>query len=455
VTETSGQTAVSPQALAGAQERPNEASWPALRSLRLKLVVAGALGVAAVIGILTAVGFGIAERGLEDDLRGTARLTAVAVADDLELRSAGMASLEVSGILRDFLDAAPSVRDITLFTAGADGTHFAQGTSSAVAVTPDPLVEVAVEEMRIVTEDRRGQLTAVAIPVLRDGLVNGAVLVTASLAPVVRLRNEGRLFAVAIAAVAIIGIIVIIYLLLAGLERQHTLMREELWRARELATVGQTVADVAHQIGTPLNLASAHVQLLQGELRDDPGAQRRLDMIGAQVERVTTAVRDLLDRGRPRTSGYPVPLKAVLVRLTDSAQILAARHRVRVTLEAPDTLPSVVADEAQLELALMNLVTNAIDAMPGGGRLTVAADVNDSGIVVTVQDTGDGIPPELVGRIFEPWMTTKPHGRGTGLGLGITRDVIVRAGGTISVEPGASGGTVVRVMLPPGGAAGR
>jgi signal transduction histidine kinase len=449
VTETFGHAVVDQAPLADVQDRPNEASWPALRSVRLKLVIAGALGVAVVIVLLTAVGFGIAERRLEEDLRETARLTAVAVADDLELRAASMESAEVAAVLREFLNAVPSVRDITLFTTAGDGVRLAQGTSSPLATMPDLLIERSVEEMRILTEDRLGEVTAVAMPVLRNGQVLGAVLVTATLAPVVRLRNEGRLFALAMAAVAILGISVLIHLLLAGLERQHTFMREELWRARELATVGQTVADVAHQIGTPLNLASAHVQLLQQEVLDDPGAQRRLDIIAAQIERVTTAVRDLLERGRPKSGTHPVPLRAVLARITENAQLLAAAHRVRVTLDAPEDLPAVVADEAQLELALMNLMTNAIDAMPGGGHLAVLAAVGPAGVVIEVKDTGAGIPPELVGRVFEPWMTTKPPGRGTGLGLSIARDVVVAAKGTISVEAGAAGGTVVRVTLPP------
>jgi signal transduction histidine kinase len=449
VTNTSGHFVGDAEPVAAAQERHNEATWPTLRSLRLKLVIAGTVWVAVVIGVLTAAGLGIAERRLADDLRNTARLTAIAVADDLELRPETVTPSDVTIILHEFLTAAPSVRDISLFTTGAGGTRFAQGTSSAAPIDPDALVARALETMRIVDEDRSDQLTAVATPVMRQGQLQGAVLVTASLAPIVRLRNEGRLFAAAIAAFAILGITVIMHLLLAGLERQQAVMREELWRARELATVGQTMTDVAHQIGTPLNLASAHVQLLQQEIPDDPGAQRRLGIVAAQVERVTMTVHDLLERGRPRQAGHPVALKPLLARLTDSGQVLGATQHVRVTLDAPDDLPAVTADEAQLELALMNLVTNALDAMPAGGQLVVSAAARADGIVVEMRDTGPGIPPDLAGRIFEPWMTTKPPGRGTGLGLGITRDVVQRARGTITFEPGLSGGSVFRVTLPP------
>ncbi len=451
VTDISGHALAGSPGVTGVQERHSEAAWPTLRSVRLKLVIAGAAWVAVIIGVLTAAGLGIAQRRFEEDLRTTARLTAIAVADDLELR-ATVTPGEIVTILREFLDAAPSVRDIALFTTGPEGTRFLQGTSSAAPADNDPLVERAIATMRLVSEDRSDQLTTVATPVLWNGQRPGAVLVTASLAPIVRLRNEGRAFAAAIVALAIVGITAIIYLLLAGLERQQALMRQELWRARDLATMGQTMADVAHQIGTPLNLASAHVQLLQQEIGDDAAAHRRLDIVAAQVERVTTTVRDLLERVRPGTTGQRVALGPLLARLTENGQVLGAAQYVRVQLDAPDDLPAVLADEAQLELALMNLVTNALDAMPGGGQLVVSAATRAEGVVVEVRDTGPGIPPELVGRIFDPWITTKPPGRGTGLGLGITKDVVQRAKGTITVEPGASGGTVFRVTLPPAGA---
>jgi len=141
VTGSSGDFVPGSEPDAAAQERHNEATWPPLHSLRLKLVIAGTAWVAVVIGVLAAAGLGIAQRRLEDDLRNTARLTAIAVADDLELQDEAIGPPAVNAILHEFLDAAPLVRDISLFTAGPDGTRFAQGTSSAVPSEPDPLVE--------------------------------------------------------------------------------------------------------------------------------------------------------------------------------------------------------------------------------------------------------------------------------------------------------------------------
>lgn len=438
--------AASPDA---AQERPTEATWRrGLRSIRLRLALAGAVLVCIVIGALTAIGLALAERRLEDDLRDEARITALAVADDLELRSDPIGSPSSVATLREFLNATPSVRDITLYAMENGSPRAVLATSASSTENLDPLVTRAVSEMRTLNEDRGLSLVAFATPVLRNDRAEGAVLVTVSLAAVVRLRNEGRLLAAAIAAFAIAGVALVIFALLAGFERQHTRLREALWRIRELATVGQTMANVAHQLGTPLNLASAHVQLLQQELPDDRQAQRRLGVVQEQLGRVADSLRSLLDRARPTGSQQTFPLRPVLSRLAEAGQILGSSRRVRVTLDVPDALPLVSGDETQLELALSNLVTNALDAMPDGGNLLVTATTEHGSAIVEIADTGVGIAPEMLERIFEPWVTTKPADRGTGLGLSIARDVVLRMGGAISANRRPAGGTVLRITLP-------
>ena len=447
LSEDSASPAASPEA---AQERPTEATWrPGLRSIRLRLALAGALIVCIVIGALTAIGLAFAERRLEDDLREEARITAVAVADDLELRSDPIGSPSSVTTLREFLNAAPAVRDITLYSAENDSLRAVLATTaSSTEENLDPLVMRAVNEMRTLNEDRGLSLVAVATPILRSDRAVGAVLVTVSLGAVVRLRNDGRLLAALIAAFSIAGVAIVIFILLGGLERQHTRMREELWRIRELATIGQTVANVAHQLGTPLNLASAHVQLLKQELPADPQAQRRLGVIEEQLARVADSLRSLLDRARPKGSQRTFPLQPVLSRLAEAGQILGSPQRVRVTLDVPDTLPLVAGDETQLELALSNLVSNALDAMPDGGNLIVTATTEPGHAIVEIADTGVGIAPEVLDRIFEPWVTTKAAGQGTGLGLSIARAVVQRMGGAISANPRPAGGTVLRITLP-------
>jgi two-component system sensor histidine kinase HydH len=118
----------------------------------------------------------------------------------------------------------------------------------------------------------------------------------------------------------------------------------------------------------------------------------------------------------------------------------------------PATLPEVRADRDRLKQVLLNLVLNALEAMPSGGRLGLEAAVSPSGLVLTVADTGGGIPPELLPRVFEPYVTTKT--RGLGLGLAIARRIVEAHGGRIEAESRAGQGTRFRVTLPRDGAGG-
>ena len=108
-----------------------------------------------------------------------------------------------------------------------------------------------------------------------------------------------------------------------------------------------------------------------------------------------------------------------------------------------------MADPVQLELALFNLVSNSLDAMPEGGWLAINASKTTAGIRLVIADSGSGIPADVLPHIFEPWVTTKPAGRGTGLGLSITRDTIASHGGTIEVRSEPGSGTVFTILVPP------
>jgi two-component system, NtrC family, sensor kinase len=155
-----------------------------------------------------------------------------------------------------------------------------------------------------------------------------------------------------------------------------------------------------------------------------PGLQREHVDIGALVEQVCEISRPALR---------------------------AANVEIRVDTKGP--LPSLFADPVQLELALFNLVSNSLDAMPDGGRLEITALATAEGVRLVVADSGTGIPADILSRIFEPWVTTKPPGRGTGLGLSITRDAITSHGGVIDVRSEPGQGSVFTVDLPAGDAA--
>jgi two-component system NtrC family sensor kinase len=224
-------------------------------------------------------------------------------------------------------------------------------------------------------------------------------------------------------------------------------LRDAAGRAQQLAAVGQTVANVAHQVGTPLNLVSGHVQLLLQETAD-PALRRRLAIVQEQVERVAATVRHLLERAGPQVERRPVSVAAMLARIGEAMRWRFEAARVEFDMHAADKLPDVLADETQLELALLNLVTNALDAMPNGGVLTLRAEPSSSGVRITIRDSGTGIAPDVMHTLFDPWVTTKPPGQGTGLGLSIARDVVSSLGGQITVASEPGHGATFTLQLP-------
>jgi two-component system NtrC family sensor kinase len=234
-------------------------------------------------------------------------------------------------------------------------------------------------------------------------------------------------------------------------ESYHRLfgLREQLASAEQLASVGQTAANVAHQVGTPLNLISGYVQLLKEELGPDSPHVSRLAIIEEQIAKVTTTVRTLLDRSRQmarktRTTAGELVSRVVEVMLPN----LEAAH-IKHDMQLPAGDRPILVDATNLELALLNLMTNAVDAMPSGGTLRVrVVDGAPNRVRIEIGDTGHGIPGDLMPRIFEPWVSTKKPGRGTGLGLPIARDVVSAHGGTIAVTSTVGVGTTFTIDLP-------
>ncbi len=224
-------------------------------------------------------------------------------------------------------------------------------------------------------------------------------------------------------------------------------LREALARAAQMASIGQTAANVAHQIGTPLNLVSGYVQMLRDDLRDDAETTRRLRIVEEQIRKVESVVRGLLDRARRPATRERIDLRALVDRIADIARPRLVAARIVLQLGIGD-VPAVMGDEVALELAVLNLVSNAIDAMPHGGTLEIALAPTPDGATLRIGDTGVGIPADLLPRIFEPWVTTKGAARGTGLGLSITRDVITSHGGRIQVSSTPGAGATFTIELP-------
>jgi two-component system, NtrC family, sensor kinase len=234
-------------------------------------------------------------------------------------------------------------------------------------------------------------------------------------------------------------------------ESYHRLfgLREQLASAEQLASVGQTAANVAHQVGTPLNLISGYVQLLKEELGPGSPHAPRLAIIEEQIEKVTATVRTLLDRSRQMVRKTRTTAGALVGRVVEVMLPNFDAAHIKTVMDLPAGETPILVDATNLELALLNLMTNAVDAMAGGGTLGVrVVDAPPNRVRIEISDTGHGIPDELLPRIFEPWVSTKKPGRGTGLGLPISRDVVTAHGGTISVTSSVGHGTTFTIDLP-------
>jgi len=230
---------------------------------------------------------------------------------------------------------------------------------------------------------------------------------------------------------------------LAASQNQLLAARESLAHAERVAALGQAAANVAHQVGTPLNLISGYVQMMLEDPRTDDRTRARLQTVDVQIREVTRVLRTMLDRAR-RPSGLElVALGEIVERVRDVAEPKLTRAGIRLQTSVPPSLPPIRADVTQLEMALLNLVTNALDAMPSGGTLTIAASNQPSHVRLEVADSGPGLPAAIMERLFDPWVTTKPAGQGSGLGLAIVRDVVRAHGGTVRAHNGAAGAVFV------------
>jgi len=224
---------------------------------------------------------------------------------------------------------------------------------------------------------------------------------------------------------------------------QVSALRDTLGRSEKLAALGQMAAEVAHQAGTPLNIVSGYVQML----RDDPSTpektRTRLIAVDAQIQQIIRVLRGMLDRARRPTGLSRTDLAQVLDGIHEISAPSLARADIELRVSADGGLSPIQANTTQLEMALLNLVANARDAMTGGGVITIAAHRTDAGTRIEVSDNGPGLPPDLIDKVFEPWVTTKPAGQGSGLGLAIVRDVVRAHGGSVSAYNRATGAVFV------------
>jgi len=214
-------------------------------------------------------------------------------------------------------------------------------------------------------------------------------------------------------------------------------------RSERLATFGQLVGSIGHELRNPLGVIESSLYLLRGRTGDDDRVKKHLDRIGEQVRLSNQIISGLLDMVRDR----PLPRESfpMAALLEKAAEAVPRPPGVTLEIDAAEGL-TVRGDPVQLGQAVVNLLLNAVQAAAPGGAVRLVSRADAGGVAVDVEDDGPGVPEAVHGRLFEPLITTKEHGNG--LGLALVKRVAERHGGTVLHEPREGGGTRFTLRLP-------
>jgi len=223
--------------------------------------------------------------------------------------------------------------------------------------------------------------------------------------------------------------------------------QDRLLRSERFAAVGEAAAYVSHEIKNPLMVIGGFIRQLQRHFGDDHAAKEKFDIVINEVKRLESFLGELRDFTRPAA---PIMQKIDINKVIQEEQALmqeAAKERGIIIADSLQSdLPPVEADLNQMKQVLVNLIKNAMEAIEGEGKITLATGVTDGQIWFSVQDTGKGIDPETLAKIFDPFFTTKDQG--TGLGLAVINKIIVDHQGTVEVKSTPGEGSTFIVNLP-------
>jgi len=226
-------------------------------------------------------------------------------------------------------------------------------------------------------------------------------------------------------------------------------LEQKLVQADKLSSIGLLAAGVAHEVNTPLAVISTYAQMLTKQMGGDGPNARILDKIAKQTFRASEIVNSLLNFSRTsKTDMEDLDLVRLIRETLQLIEPQLQKARVAVDLRGGENLPPVRGNAGKIQQVFLNLFLNARDAMEEGGRLTVEAASDGERARIEVRDTGRGIPPEDLARIYDPFFTTKGAKKGTGLGLAVTYGIVREHGGTIDVTSQVGQGTSFRLDLP-------
>jgi len=228
-------------------------------------------------------------------------------------------------------------------------------------------------------------------------------------------------------------------------------LEEQLQQREKLSSIGLLAAGVAHEVNTPLTGVSSYTQMLLGMMPETDPKHALLQKIGRQADRAVNIVNNLLNFSR---TGSATEFSEVDVNqvLDDTIQLIEPqlrRNQIEITRDYESDAPSVIGNAGKLQQVFTNLLLNARDAIPDGGRIILRTKSSrEDSLIVEVSDNGIGIAAENVAKIYDPFYTTKGVGRGTGLGLAVSYGIVQEHSGHISVESAPGRGTIFRIALP-------
>lgn len=233
----------------------------------------------------------------------------------------------------------------------------------------------------------------------------------------------------------------------------QNLAEKKMVEAARLAAIGEIAAGVAHELNNPLTTIAGFTELVLEDLPEDVRAQENLGLVLQEARRARDVVRRLLDFSRQDVSlKLPADINEILGEALALVHHLARASGVEIQYIPWDALPKIRMDRGQIKQVILNLVQNALQAMPRGGTLVLQTTLEQRDrtpwVALRVMDTGEGIPVEIISQVFEPFFTTKPPGQGTGLGLSISNHIVVEHGGLMDVESQRGQGTCFTVWLP-------
>lgn len=249
----------------------------------------------------------------------------------------------------------------------------------------------------------------------------------------------------------------------AKVTSEHLALEERLFKIEKLATLGQMAAEIAHEVGTPLNVIGGRARSLSRRAADPIEVQKNAEIISNQVDRITKIIRKALDFSRKsRPVMATVDLHKVVLNTLEFVDEKLKQHHIETKLNTDPDLQPIPGDPDGVQQVCLNLIMNAIQVMPNGGRL----DVNISYVVrrkegmelsppspyvlLTFSDSGPGVLPDDRARIFDAFFTTKESGQGSGLGLAVSHGIVKDHDGFMEVDDAPCGGALFRVFLPVG-----